>query len=187
VNRLESDCPQTTVSSRIAAMVLHGWRFSFRDVATIPHMRLDKDREEGRLVVAYYRGQRTCQLRPEGTAAQPEATGSVAPLRADSRLGRADLAQGPGRRDRRRITVEVARVACIWPRSGLVSADGYIGKGPGRTAGPLRGNEPVLNLMYAKKSWRPPPSRPFLNLLRSLVYLPLRCLMERLLTCPLLL
>src|ERR687894_202688 len=56
VHRLESDCPQTTVSSRIAAMVLHGWRFSFRDVATIPHMRLDKDREEGRLVVAYYRG-----------------------------------------------------------------------------------------------------------------------------------
>lgn len=34
--------------------------------------------------------------------------------------------------------------------------------------GPLRGNEPVLTPMYASLSRRPPPSRPFLNLLRSL-------------------
>lgn len=55
-------------------------------------------------------------------------------------------------------------------------------KGPGRMAGPLfRGNEPVLIPMYAKDSWRPPPSRPFLYLLRSLVYPSLRCLVQALL------
>ena len=31
---------------------------------------------------------------------------------------------------------------------------------------PSRGNEPVLTPMYAELSWRSPPSRPFLNLLR---------------------
>jgi hypothetical protein len=60
-------------------------------------------------------------------------------------------------------------------------------KGPDQTARPQRGNEPVLIPMYAKTSRRPPPSRPFLNLLCSLVYLPLRCLCERLLDCPLML
>jgi hypothetical protein len=49
-------------------------------------------------------------------------------------------------------------------------------KGPGRMAGPLRGNEPVLIPMHANTSWRPPPSRPFLNLLCSLARLPLHCL-----------
>ena len=147
------------------------------------HPAPDKDREEGRSVVAYYRGQRTCQLRPEGAAAQPEAAESVAPLRAIA-VQEGLISPRVQAGDCPRITVEVVRVACIWSRSGLVSADGCIGKGPGRMAGPLRGNEPVLNPMYAKKSRRPPPSRPFLNLLRSLVYLPLRSLVRALASLP---
>jgi hypothetical protein len=52
--------------------------------------------------------------------------------------------------------------------SGSISSDKCTGKGPDRTAGPLRGNEPVWIPMYAETSRRPPPSRPFLNLLRFL-------------------
>lgn len=63
-------------------------------------------------------------------------------------------------------------------RSGSVSADRCTGKGPDRTVRPLRGNEPVWIPMYAETSRRPPPSRPFLNLLCSLVCLPLCCLVR---------
>jgi hypothetical protein len=38
--------------------------------------------------------------------------------------------------------------------------------------------------MYASTPWRSPPSRPFLNLLRFLVHLPVRCLMRALLDYP---
>jgi hypothetical protein len=54
-------------------------------------------------------------------------------------------------------------------------------KGPDRMAGPLRRDKPVLIPMYAEISQRPPPPRPFLNLLRSPVHLPLRCLVRALL------
>jgi hypothetical protein len=55
------------------------------------------------------------------------------------------------------------------------------GKGPDRMAGPLRRDKPVLIPMYAEISQRPPPPRPFLNLLRSPVHLPLRYLVRALL------
>jgi hypothetical protein len=51
-------------------------------------------------------------------------------------------------------------------------------------AGPLRRDKPVLIPMYAEISQRPPPPRPFLNLLRSPVHLPLRCLVRALLGLP---
>ena len=58
-------------------------------------------------------------------------------------------------------------------------------RGPTERPGPKR-DEPVLIPMYAKTSWRPPPPRPFLNLLCFPVYC-LRRLCERLLDCPLML
>ncbi len=48
----------------------------------------------------------------------------------------------------------------------------------------LRGNEPVLIPMYAEMSRRPPPSRPFLNLLWSLVQLLCAASCERFWTVP---
>jgi hypothetical protein len=51
-------------------------------------------------------------------------------------------------------------------------------------AGPLRRDKPVLIPMYAEILQRPPPPRPFLNLLRSPVHLPLRCLVRALLGLP---
>jgi hypothetical protein len=52
--------------------------------------------------------------------------------------------------------------------SGFVSTNRVHKRGPAEWPGPSRGNEPVLTPMYASMSWRPPPSRPFLNLLCSL-------------------
>jgi hypothetical protein len=62
----------------------------------------------------------------------------------------------------------------------------WLGKGGPVRSGraPFRGNEPVLIPMYALTSWRSPPSRPFLNLLRFLVHFPGRCLVRALLDCP---
>jgi predicted carbohydrate-binding protein with CBM48 len=69
--------------------------------------------------------------------------------------------------------------------SGSVNANGCTGRGPGPTAGPLRGNEPVLIPMYAEMSRRSPPSRPFLNLLCPLCIYPCARLVRALLIRPL--
>jgi hypothetical protein len=50
--------------------------------------------------------------------------------------------------------------------------------------GPLRRDKLVLIPMYAEMPQRPPPPRPFLNLLRSPVHLPLRPSCERFSDCP---
>src|SRR5947209_563136 len=51
-------------------------------------------------------------------------------------------------------------------------------------AGPLRRDKPVLIPMYAEISQRPPPPRPFLNLLRSPVHLPCVASYEHFSDCP---
>jgi hypothetical protein len=53
-------------------------------------------------------------------------------------------------------------------------------RGPAEWPGPFRRDKPVLIPMYAELSQRPPPPRPFLNLLRSPVHLPLRRLVRAL-------